>query len=265
MANEKHLLLTAQGDYTDSALVEETWQVGLRLALVFGTVDDVGTLPSNWDPVAHTISRTLSDCTITGNWTVPVGVNTFAPDDFLYDIVKYSFETWFGAFPAISTATRLKTLKLSPIGTDGKAVPAPPYTQGSPVVLSYTSSYPVGTNAGTLLPLQNALVMSHRTPQIGRRGRGRMFVPGLTTGLLDTHAKVASGVVSSALTAQEQLLHNLTWSGGGPGTDHVRPIVTGKPFTHYGAITEVRCGNVSDTQRRRRRSLTETVSSLPVT
>jgi hypothetical protein len=39
----------------------------------------------------------------------------------------------------------------------------------------------------------------------------------------------------------------------------VRPIVTGAPFVNYGVVTQARIGNVVDTQRRRRRSLPETV------
>ena len=57
MADEKHLLLTISGGYTDSTLSGEIWQVGLRLALVYGTVDDVGTLPNSWAPKATSSSR----------------------------------------------------------------------------------------------------------------------------------------------------------------------------------------------------------------
>jgi hypothetical protein len=264
MANEKHLLLTAQGDYTESSLAQESWQVGIRLALVFGAVDDVGVLPSNWDPVAQTISRTETHWNITGNWKAQAGSESFNPDDFLNDQAAPAFTTWLNAFPALSVHTRLRSLKLSPIGTDGRAVPAPPYTQGSPCHLTWTSSYPVGTNGGVMLPLQNALAMSHRTPQVGRRGRGRMFVPGLCIALMDVPGHVSSSVIASALAAQVALLHSLTYTGAGLGAPRTRPIVVGSPFTNYGAITQTLCGNVSDTQRRRRRSLTETYTASSV-
>jgi predicted nucleic acid-binding Zn ribbon protein len=264
MANEKHLLLTAQGDYTDPNLIEESWQVGIRLALVFGNVDSVGVLPNNWDPAAVTINRTETHWGIVGNWIAPGPSGTFHPDDYLNDHAAPAFATWLNAFPALSDACRLRSLKLSPIGTDGRAVPAPPYTQGSPCTLTWTSSYPLGSNSSIQLPLQNSLVMSHRTPQIGRRGRGRMFVAGLTAALIDAHAHVASGVVTSALSAQVALMHSLTYAGSTLVDPHVKPIVVGHPWTNYGVITSVRCGNVSDTQRRRRRSLTETVTSSSV-
>lgn len=264
MANEKHLLLTVGGDYVDSALVEEKWQVGVRLALTFGGADPVGTLPNNWNPTATTINRTETHWTITGNWLATGPSTIFHPDDYLHTKAAPAFATWLDAFPALSNQCRIKQLKLSPIGTDGRAIPAPPYSAGSPTILTYTSSYPVGSSAGSMLPLQNSLVMSHRTAQVGRRGRGRMFVPCLTTGLVDTHSHVASGVITSALAAQVALLHGLTVNGATSADPSVNAVVTGDPWTHYGLITQVRAGNVSDTQRRRRRSLTETVTSSSV-
>jgi hypothetical protein len=258
MANEAHLLLSCIGDWDDTELAAETWQVGIRLALVFGSVDPVGTLPNNWAPTAQNISRTETHWTITGNWDVGYGPG-FHPDDYLNDQAAPAFAAWLSdSGVATSSKCRIREIKLSPIGTDGNLIPAPPYSAGTPCLLSYTSSYPTGATSSTLLPLQNALVMSHRTAQIGRRGRGRVFRPGLTTPAINSHGHVDSSVQASFLSAHVSLLEALSYSDTNPTGPHLRPIVTGSPWTQYGVINSVKVGSVPDTQRRRRRSLPET-------
>jgi hypothetical protein len=266
MANEKHLLLTAIGDWTDSALAGEAWQVGVRLALVFGgSVDPVGTFPSNWDPTALAINRTETNWTIQGNWDAKTGTNTFEPDDYLNDQAAPAFISWFGAISVISNKCRLRQLKLSPIGTNGKLVPAPPYSTGTPVVLDWTASYPVGINGGEILPLQIACAVSHRTAQVGRHGRGRMFVPGFTGSATNSHGVMSTGLATSIAASQASLLEALAYTSSDPTGARVRPVITGAPWTHYGVINQVRCGTVLDTQRRRRRSIAETYESQAVT
>ena len=173
MANEKHLLVTVTGDYTDSALSAEAWQVGLRFILNFGAVDPVGTLPNSWDVVADSINRTETHWTIAGNWKCTQLGGTFQADDWLNDQVAPAFAAWLGAMPGVSDQCRLDWVKLYPIGTNGRAVPAPPYASGTPCLLTYTGSYPVGSNSSDPLPLQISEVVSHRTLQTGRAGRGR--------------------------------------------------------------------------------------------
>lgn len=261
MANEKHLLLTWGGDYTDTENSAEEWQNSLRLALVFGTVDEVGTLPNNWDPVAASINRTETHWNITGNWSVDgPTLNTFSPDDWLNDYAAPSLDTWLGV-SGISDKIRLKWIKLFPIGTSGNAVPAPPYSQGTPCLLEYTSAYPTGDDGANLLPLQNSIVVSHRTAQTGRKGRGRMFRAGISTNSNDAHGMIGSTYVGNMLSAGVALLEGLSYTGVGGASAHVRPAVIGAPWTSYGMINQVRVGNRMDTQRRRRDQVTETYSS----
>lgn len=262
MANEKHLLLTVQGDYTDSTLAAEGWQVGVRLALVFGTVDLVGTLPSNWDPAAVSINRTATNWTITGNWHVPGPVaGVFNPDDYLNDQAAPAFATWLAAISGMSSHTRIRSLKLAPIGTNGREVPAPPYAQGTPCLLTYTSNYPVGSNSGNHLPLQVSAVASHRTAQTGRPGRGRMYLPSLNTGAVQTDGLFSSTWTGNTAASHVTLLESLAYDATPPYNTSVRPIVTGGNYTKYGIINSVKVGNVPDTQRRRRRSIPETYST----
>ena len=258
----KHLLIEASGVYTTAGLTAEMWAVTLRAALVFGTVDEAGTLPTNWNPVAASVNRTETNWTIRGNWGISGGPGlTFSPDDYLDGQLAPAFTAWM-AQPAISSAAKLTTLKVYPVGSPlGKAVPAPPYSQGTPMVLEWTGSNPVGGGPSSILPLQIALVASHTTPQPGRRGRGRMFLPAQNTSTL-TSGRVSSTITASALAAQIALLEAVALDTGvDPANSSVRPIITGKPYDSYGMITGVSVGDVFDTQRRRRNAISETRST----
>ena len=265
MANEKHLLLTATGGYTDADLSSEVWQVGLRLSLVFGSTDPIGTLPNNWDPVAATIARTETDWNIDGNWSVngPV-LETFSPDDWLNDSAAPAFDAWMGV-AGRSTGCRLDYLKVYPIGTNGRAIPAPPYGSGTPVTLTWTANNPTGGTAGNLLPINNSIVASHRTAQVGRQGRGRMFTAGWSAGAVAADGRVDSTVRGLLLTAQTTLLEALFYDADPGGTAQVTPIITGAPWTNYAVISQVRVGDIFDTQNRRKRQLPETYVSDTVT
>lgn len=265
MAGEKHLLVEASGSYTGLNLTTEIWAVTVRMALVFGTVDQAGTLPSNWEPVAANVNRTETLWKITGNWGISGGPGlTFSPDDYLDGQVAPAFTAWIAAAP-ISGLVQLDQCKVYPIGAPtGKAVPAPPYSQGTPIVLQWTSANPTGGGGIDIMPPQIALVASHTTPQPGRRGRGRMFLPGMPIASND-NGRIASTPQSAALAAQIALLEGLSLDAGvDPANLSVRPIVTGKPYVNYGMITGVNVGNRYDTQRRRRNSLVETrISGSP--
>ena len=251
-----HLLLTAGGSYTDTVEGEEAWAVGVRLALVFGSIDPIGTLPTNWLPAAQIINRTEADWTITGNWNTALGGNTFNPDDFLNDQAAPAFGTWLGATLS-STQVRMDWLKLAPISSPlGREEPAIPYLTGSPCLLTWTGAQPVGSEGGGLLPLQISCVCGHRTSQVGSRGRGRMFIPGCARNAMDASTAYWTSTTQNRVTgAQKDLLNALTWAGIGVGAANTQPIITGKPFETYAVITSVRCGNVPDTQVRRKKSL----------
>jgi hypothetical protein len=235
--------------------VGEIWQTSIRLALVFGpgTVDDVGTLPDNWDPVADPISRTETNWTISGNWTVDgPSIATFNPGDYLNDQVAPAV-TAFMLASNVSNQCRVRQLRLWPIGSPlGRSVPAVPYTTGTPCDLEWTSSYPIGAQSSTQLPPQNSVVVSLRTLQIGAAGRGRMFLPSPTSAAL-SGAKIGTTPQGDIRDAAVAFMEDLAYSAG----PFVRPIVTGGDFTKYAVVNRVAVGNVMDTQRRRRNAISE--------
>ena len=65
-------------------------------------------------------------------------------------------------------------------------------------------------------------------------------------------------------SAGSQFLTDCTYLGSPVATVFIQPIVTGAPYTKYAVINKVSCGDVPDTQRRRRRSLTETYYDVAV-
>lgn len=268
MANEKHLLLNIRGGYTAAGLTAEKWQCGVRLALFAGpsgnSAPQVGTLPNNWQPSPVNISRAETNWRIDGNWDIDLGAGAhFAPDDYLNDQVAPAVNNWFRNTIHYSGA-RVESLQLYPIGPDGTVLPAPPYSQGTPCTLTWSANNPVGTASGGGLPLQIAVVASHRTPQTGRRGRGRMFLPAIASSFVSANGTIASTEAQEAATRQATLLESLTYFN--LTTEFfVRPIITGSPWTQYAFITQTQCGTVPDTQRRRRNALVETFYSEPVT
>ena len=118
-----------------------------------------------------------------------------------------------------------------------------------------------------MMPLQASLVCSHRTGQIGRRGRGRMFLPPSPIGVMSTAGsaggQIASGYISGSLAAQVALLEACAIDVAGAGFNCV-PAVIGSPWEDYALISSVQVGNYIDTQRRRRNALRETYSTTAV-
>lgn len=265
MSGEQHLLLEIGGNYTSAAgLSPEIWACTLRFAAVYGTVDADGTLPSNWIVNTKAIARTEADWTINGNWDISVIGAHWAADDFLNDVVAPTIDDWIGSVIA-STVVQVETLKMYPIvGPSGKAIPNPDQTQGSPVTLTYTGTLPHGGGSSFPLPPQDSVVASHRTDQLGRRGRGRMYLPPMASDGLDAGGKVLSARQTAILAAQVAMVSALFYSGSGTNLWNVRPIVTGKPYAKYGVISEIQVGNIVDTQRRRRDRLIETRQVTPI-
>lgn len=270
MAMHKHLLLTWGGSYSDSDDAPEIWANTLRLVVDSVPPDPIGNLPTICEVVPDTISRTETNWTITGNWMLDFGLGTlFHGDDYLNDQVAPALDTWMTQ-NGISNQAKLDWIKLFPIGSDtdpkGKAIPAPPYAQGSPILLQWTGTRPTGASSGNLLPLQNALVVSHRTSQLGRRGRGRVFRAGLATQANDTDGRVPSSICTGLRDAEVALMEALGINiGGVTPTLWVRPIVTGNPWVQYSVINSIRVGDRMDTQRRRRNQTPETYVNADVT
>lgn len=257
MANEKHLLLTARGTYGFTPESDEIWQNGIRLALVFGSVDSDGTLPNNWDVIENNDTRTESDAVYVQNWkSSDLSTFNFNPIDYLHD---YAVPTWatFMATSTFSSHLQMTDLALYPIGSNGKAV------DGRSAHATWVAPVSGGGDSD-LMPLEVARVVSWQTPRIGRRGRGRIYLAGSSKVDCTTHGEIDGTRAGTFADAAQALLEGLSYSSTNPIDSHVRPIVTGSPWTQYGVIESLSVGSVFDAQRRRRNRLAESrVSRTP--
>lgn len=270
MAGEKHLYAVVSGGYVSgaTALANEIWQFGFRLVMKTGAAfDPIGTVPNDWDVVAASIDRNETAWTITSNWTTEAGVSDLDVGDYLNDQLGPAVEAYIETSSLFSTNVQLRQLRLYPIqAPDGKVIPAPPYAQGSPALLTWKSTQPVGGTSGVMMPPQNSVVVSTRTQQIGRRGRGRWYPPPLAAAAAGTGADagvITSATRSVAASAAVTMLEAVQRDFGTGGIN-VRAAVIGAPFTNYALITSVRVGNIVDGQVRRRHQLEEAYTTAAV-
>lgn len=249
-----HLLTVFQGDYSDTEDVPEIWQIGVRSSLVFGSTDAVGTFPDFGGITEEHVSETSGSWDIVSTLgDIASGIQVFTVRDWMKDYALPAAETFF-ATGTFATQLRLLTVKTSAIeGTTG-------HVYGGYTCLA-TSTSPVSGSTTGLLPLQCATVASFRTGRIGPKGRGRVYLPAQSPAAMDTHGRLTSSYVGDVANNVKTFLQDLSFHGAGLGTAEVRPCVTGKPYTNYATVTEVRVGDVVDTQRRRRRQLVEAYQS----
>lgn len=257
MTGEKHLYCVAKGDYTDTGKTAERWQMGIRLWADVSVPTDTGTLPTTGDYGEDSATGTGTGLSAVSNWKWTVGIGTvIVPCDYLINQALPAWRTFItGA--TLSSDVRLKEVHLYPIDDTGHAF------ESRSAVGTYATP-PVGAASGGMLPPEVSSAVSLRTPVIGRRGRGRIYVPGVASTANDTHGFMTSSWQSNLASRAYDLMHALSINPVGPTSTHVRPIITGKPWTHYGVVVEVDIGNVFDSQRRRRRQLTESRFPLAV-
>jgi hypothetical protein len=258
VAGEKHLRLTIAGNYTAGAEDNpEIWAVNLRQALVFGTIDPLGTFPSNWsvNPSFSTHSDADWDTTTTYNISGPGGL-TFDPESYLNDYVGASVTNWIeGA--GFSNKVQVETASLYPCDSSGASI------GGNVAHLTYHTP-PVGGTSGGMLPTENSVVLSWSTERLGKRGRGRIYPPPVPVGALDTYGLVSDSWRSTYQNAAKNLIEGMAFHSVGIEHPSVETVVTGPsssgglaPWTAYAVITKVRVGKIVDTQRRRRNKLGE--------
>lgn len=260
MGDINHLYLVAKGGYEDSDLTEESWQCGIRLMPFLSDTGDIGAPPMAFDCVSDTLSGSATNWTSTANFLCEGGVNDIDPADYVATAGKAWQDFFEDTNAYISDAVLVKSVTLYAMGSDGKVINT---DVGPAKAVAVPTAAVDGANAGGLLPIQNTVVLSLRTPNTTRRGRGRIYLPGATTAIVGT----TDGLINNTLirgniaTAGKDLLNDL--KSGTFGVDAVlRPVVIGSPYTTYFRVTQVKVGNVVDSQRRRRRNITEAYSTV---
>lgn len=174
--------------------------------------------------------------------------------------ISAAWETFFKASTSyISTAYTYNMCKVAMIATDGKAVP------DSAVYYSPQAPVTGGSNA-TALPPQIALVatLANSLPR-GLATKGRMFLPGVCAAV-DSTGHLQDIVTSAIATNLQTFFGAIMNDADTPGRAVL--VSAGNSLQlrpgELRNVTQVRVGNVYDTQRRRRNALMEAYTVRPV-
>lgn len=259
MTNLRSVYVTAHGSYPSGAWVGEGAQIGVRLAFA-----PTATAPSKGDIWTPTEGGSIdadfgvqagTHGSLTKTWKARVGpvgstenMDAAAQIDMAEDV--WTFLNTLKAYQ--TTAFNWTHVKVASVDTLGK-------TPREASIYTFTAPL-AGTQASGALPPQVALAVSTRANLVGRRGRGRIYVPAMTTTMLaadgtvnTTNAgliRVAFKTMLDSLQAQPGLTQHLPilFVGSNDSETVVRPV-------------ELRTGNRLDTIQSRRRQVVESYAS----
>lgn len=255
MAGYGHLYWTAHGTM-GGAWQGESAQIGLRVML--------RTLGDSSGPIVPVVDRgpvelvsTLRDTTdfnITQTFRANVPGVPLASWEEVVDDMADDWLTFLGKVRTQqSTLFTWRSIKVAPIeaGTGKFLAPATVYSLKSAIAGS----------VATAMPPQTSVCASLRAPILGRRGRGRMYIPSLKQGMADSAGKVASAERSTLANSLKTLVKELEDS---PGTDlfQTRVCIMSAASTTAVLPAEVRVGDQFDVQRRRETDVVETYTTL---
>jgi len=260
MANLHHIYVTAHGEYTTAAWLGEKGQIGIRLPITHGASEpakgSVFTPVENGSVDIDSGTQAGTNGTLTRTWTArlgPIG-NPDNADAAMQADLGDDFWTFLNTIKAYhSNYWRWTHVKIAPILADGSyGAPSAVYTFTSPLT---------GTGATPSSPPEVALAVSLRAGIIGRRGRGRMYLPALSsTATLSGDGTVQSACATALVSATQTLVTNLE---NMPGTEEYGPMVAVMSAGSATAVrpSQVRVGNHFDAQRRRQHQVVESYTS----
>jgi hypothetical protein len=185
------------------------------------------------------------------------------PNDTVWDDIAQDAADWFGnAATGINSKAHLVSIKVAPIGADGK------YT-GPPIEREVGQP---GGVVGTRMPNQVARVVTLETGADLGRIKGRFYVP-LPTFTIQDDGRWTDTQVNGAEAQDAAFIEAL---GNQPGLDvlDIRVCVASQGRRNQNGtlrlqpanypVTAVSVGRVPDTQRRRRNKLTEARTSTAI-
>jgi hypothetical protein len=257
MAQATHAYAVFHGSFLDHP--EEYWQVGVRFhLLVSGDVPLLSGTLSLWDVEETDVARDETAWTIHSLFNAKVGLtDVIAVDDWLNDqLGPAGLLLLSGCY--ISSQVTLHGVKVSPINGAGHVVGL------RTAQLEYKSPVPHGPTDVPMLPAECSVAVSWKTPVIGRKGRGRIYLPPTGSAILSEDGNLASAQTIHIANGAVAFLQQTAITPTGPGSHWALPVVTGEPFLTYGQIVAVSVGSIVDSQRRRRRSMVEVRTTEPV-
>lgn len=257
----QHTYITAHGEWSSSAWLGEFAQFGLRVCYAQGDSEpDKGSIftpMANGDVTADSGTATGTHGTLTRTWKARIGAvaSTDNADAGAQIDMAEDVWTYLSNLTTVQDADfRWTHVKLAPILADG--------TYGAPsAIYDFTTNIP-GTASASLncAPPELSIAVSLRAPIIGRRGRGRIYVPGLSTAAIAADGTANSGYYTNLAGGLVTLIGDL---------ENVTGIDTHTPIVSVGSAgsstfvrpSQVRIGNHFDVQRRRQHQVPETYTT----
>lgn len=258
MTQMQHVYVTGHGSFASGPWVGEAAQFGLRL-----TIEETASRPTRGtiytpgvcgDAVLDQGTASGTHGTLTKTFTArmgPIG----SPQNFdggaQVDCAE-DLWTFMNAVKAYQApAFKWTHVKLCPIAADGHAI-------GHSAVYQFTT--PLAGTGSTGVPPQVAAAVSLYAPLIGRRGRGRIYVPMNGGALFDTDGLMGSTARTTLSGALVTLVGNLENLPGSPLYQPQVAIMSAGVATAVCPVS-VRIGNRYDTMRSRRQQSPETYTA----
>lgn len=258
----QHVYLTAHGDYNSGPWVGEAAQIGVRLAFVpkVGAPDMGATFTmATGTSVVETFATVAgTNGTLTQKWRADGGSASVGlqVNDLEQINMAENFLTFLNAIKSSQATTFWwRYIKIAPVTADGK------YGADSSIYTHTTGISGTGT-ATTHEPPEVAVAASIMAPVLGRRGRGRMYIPAIAGSARGSDGVVASGYQTSLNTAMKTLIDDLQTAHDTVNLYMPLVVVTsaGKPTAVR--PNQVRVGNHFDVQKRRQDQVKEAYASL---
>lgn len=261
MPDMQHVYVTAHGEFTSAGWVGEKAQFGVRL--VFAPVvsaPDMGstfTPMLNGTPVPEFGTQAGTNGVLTKTWTARIGGAGSGENFDASQQIDAAEEvrTFLNAIKAYTySGFRWTHVKLAAIDAAGKTVGT---------ASTYTFNTAIAGTGSTLMGPQVALAVTMRANIVGRKGRGRFYLPALPQSLVSNDALATStprNLIVGATKTMIDGLQNL------PGLSLFTGVVV---VTSAGADTavrpvELRVGDRLDTIKSRRAQVEESYIDLPL-
>lgn len=258
MTEVSHVYMTVHGEYSSVLWNEEHAQFGVRLAFAptvsAPSMGETFTPALNGDAVPAFGTDTSTHGTLTKTWEMRIGP-TGSTENFDAAAQMDCAEDVWTFLNAIKAYTsqyfRWTHVKFAAISAAGNTVGT---------ASTYTFTTPLAGTGTTLLPPQVAVALTMRANIVGRKGRGRIYLPALPQSIVGSNGNLSGTPVTAISAAFKTLIDDLQSL---PGITVNIPLVV---VTSAGALTavrpaEIRIGDKFDTIKSRRAQQDEVYTS----
>jgi hypothetical protein len=190
-------------------------------------------------------------------FTTPAALGNVTPQSTIGDHVAYQDVTAAYLEQTVPAVIHTHTSKKTGRPVKDFEYPKPTYlvlTQYAPFATPLN-----GGDQGARLPYEVACAISFKTRLRGPRGRGRLYLGGLTVNQMDPSGTFKPGNGPLWAGMFSDLVHRLNTGTG------ARLHVVSRAYATSEGVNGVTCGIVPDSQRRRRRSLKEAYPTVVAT